>query len=106
MPPRRYVVFSAATNSGKTTISRALIRRLRKTCARVLPFKPYGTNDLWSSYELVSRNLESGRLLGGDAGALARAAASDLPLELLHTDHSLSRSSPTDAAIRSRKHKP
>lgn len=87
-------------------MSRALINLFRKTGARILPFKPYGTNDLWSNYELVSRNLKDGRLLGGDAGALARAAATDLPLELLNTDHSLSRSSPTDAAMRARRRKP
>lgn len=83
------VVGLKGVDSGKTTLSRALLSHLRSEGLDVCGFKPMAGNNIWYDYDVVSMALSQGRLFGRDAGLLKEESTGDVPEELINPVHRL-----------------
>jgi predicted P-loop ATPase/GTPase len=76
-------------NSGKTTLTVALIRYFKELNKNVCGFKPRSGNNVWRHWPLVSQILEKGKLYGKDGKILFEESQQDLDIYALNPVHRL-----------------
>jgi len=76
-------------DSGKTTLTRALLHYFDEEGLKVCGFKPKAANNLWRDYDIIYESLSKGKIYGKDAKLLKSDSKTDLPEEVINPIHRL-----------------
>jgi predicted P-loop ATPase/GTPase len=75
------------TDSGKTTLARAIISYLKDKNYKSCGFKPFSGNNIWYDFDIIDKTLSEGKIYSKDALLLKQESTIDVAIETMNPIH-------------------